>query len=34
MGVDRIVALITGARHIREVMTFPLMKPAKERDSA
>ncbi|RUP47056.1 lysyl-tRNA synthetase-like protein [Jimgerdemannia flammicorona] len=27
MGVDRVVALLTGAHHIREVLAFPVMKP-------
>ncbi|RUS30284.1 hypothetical protein BC938DRAFT_479613 [Jimgerdemannia flammicorona] len=27
MGVDRVVALLTGTHHIREVLAFPVMKP-------
>jgi lysyl-tRNA synthetase class 2 len=27
MGVDRVVQLMTGATHIREVLAFPVMRP-------
>ncbi|KAJ1961084.1 hypothetical protein GGI12_003443 [Dipsacomyces acuminosporus] len=27
MGVDRVVALLSGARHLRETIAFPIMKP-------
>jgi lysyl-tRNA synthetase class 2 len=27
MGIDRLLMLLTGASHIREVLTFPVMKP-------
>ncbi len=27
IGIDRLIALITGAHTLREVMAFPLMKP-------
>lgn len=27
MGIDRVVQLLTGASHIREVLAFPLMRP-------
>lgn len=27
MGIDRVVQLMTGATHIREVLAFPVMRP-------
>jgi lysyl-tRNA synthetase class 2 len=27
IGMDRMVMLLTGARHIRQVMFFPMMRP-------
>ena len=27
MGIDRVVQLITGSSHIREVLAFPVMRP-------
>lgn len=27
MGIDRVVQLLTGATHIREVLAFPVMRP-------
>ncbi|KAJ2478753.1 hypothetical protein EV174_004220 [Coemansia sp. RSA 2320] len=27
MGIDRVVALLAGARHLRETIAFPIMRP-------
>jgi lysyl-tRNA synthetase class 2 len=34
IGVDRLVALLTGSHHIREIIAFPMMKPAANSDEA
>ncbi|KAG0784803.1 hypothetical protein G6F16_003558 [Rhizopus arrhizus] len=33
MGIDRVVQLMTGAGHIREVLAFPVMRPMSNNDS-
>ncbi|MCU0317578.1 MAG: lysine--tRNA ligase [Fimbriimonadaceae bacterium] len=30
IGIDRLVMLLTGAQHVREILLFPMMKPSKE----